>query len=74
MTGEIGSKTAAGEYALKVFDERWHRIVREALRIRNGGPPLYRNPLRRRSDLLAYMTMVLESETRGERRGTSRRP
>ncbi|HUR06895.1 MAG TPA: aminoglycoside adenylyltransferase domain-containing protein [Nonomuraea sp.] len=58
--GEVTSKTAAGEYALEAFDERWHRIVREALRIRLGGPALYRNPFRRRADLLAYMTMVLE--------------
>ncbi|MEV7012045.1 aminoglycoside adenylyltransferase domain-containing protein [Streptosporangium sp. NPDC051022] len=59
-TGEIASKTAAGEYALETFDERWHRIVREALRIRTGGPSLHRNRFRRRADLLAYMTMVLE--------------
>ncbi|GII97172.1 nucleotidyltransferase domain-containing protein [Sinosporangium siamense] len=58
--GEVTSKSAAGDYALKVFDERWHRIVREALRLRCGGPPLYRNPFHRRADLLAYMAMVLE--------------
>ncbi|WP_440063596.1 nucleotidyltransferase domain-containing protein [Streptosporangium sp. OZ121] len=59
--GEVTSKTAAGEYALKVFDERWHRIIREGLRLRAGGPPLYRDPFRRRADLLAYMSMVLRS-------------
>ncbi|MEU7838660.1 MULTISPECIES: aminoglycoside adenylyltransferase domain-containing protein [unclassified Nonomuraea] len=58
--GEVTSKSAAGEYALEAFHERWHRIVREALRIRQGGPALYRNPFRRRADLLAFMTMILE--------------
>ncbi|MGW4475288.1 nucleotidyltransferase domain-containing protein [Nonomuraea sp. NPDC004354] len=57
--GEVTSKTAAGEYALRLFDERWHRIVREALRIRKGGAALYRNPFARRADLIAYMRMVL---------------
>ncbi|WP_219469421.1 nucleotidyltransferase domain-containing protein [Nonomuraea rhizosphaerae] len=58
--GEVTSKTAAARYALETYDERWHPIVREALRIRLGGPPVYRNRLRRRADLLAFMGMVLE--------------
>jgi hypothetical protein len=61
--GEVTSKTAAGEYALEAYDERWHRIVREALRIRLGGPALYRDPFRRRADLLAFMTMVLNDKS-----------
>jgi hypothetical protein len=35
-TGEITSKDGAGRHALATFPERWHRIVREALRIRKA--------------------------------------
>ncbi|MEJ3749186.1 nucleotidyltransferase domain-containing protein [Actinomycetes bacterium KLBMP 9797] len=40
-------------------DQRWHRVVREALRIRAGGPPLYRNPWRRRADAVGFLTDLL---------------
>ncbi|WP_336214592.1 nucleotidyltransferase domain-containing protein [Nonomuraea sp. LPB2021202275-12-8] len=60
-SGRVTSKTAAGAYALAAFGERWHRIVREAVRIRTGGPALYRSPFRRRADMLAYMSMVLNT-------------
>ncbi|MFB4281437.1 aminoglycoside adenylyltransferase domain-containing protein [Nonomuraea sp. MTCD27] len=33
-TGDITSKTGAGRYALEVFPDRWHRVVNEALRLR----------------------------------------
>ncbi|TDC87162.1 DUF4111 domain-containing protein [Nonomuraea deserti] len=33
-TGDITSKTEAGRYALEAFPERWHRVVNEALRVR----------------------------------------
>jgi hypothetical protein len=42
-TGDICSKEAAGQYALVVFPDRWHRLVNEALRIRRSdyaGPGL----------------------------------
>lgn len=35
--GRVTSKTAAAAYALDTYDARWHRVVREALRIRVGG-------------------------------------
>jgi hypothetical protein len=34
--GDITSKVGAGDYALERLPARWHRIVREALRIRAG--------------------------------------
>ncbi|WP_206185020.1 aminoglycoside adenylyltransferase domain-containing protein [Thermoactinospora rubra] len=37
-TGEIASKEAAGEYALDVFDRRWHPLVRQALAYWRGEP------------------------------------
>ena len=30
-TGDVISKEAAGEYALDVFDARWHPVIYEAL-------------------------------------------
>ncbi|GAA3102449.1 aminoglycoside adenylyltransferase domain-containing protein [Nonomuraea salmonea] len=33
-TGEIASKTDAALHALETFPERWHRVVNEALRLR----------------------------------------
>ena len=63
-TGEIVSKTGAGEYALKTFPEEWHPIVREALDIRNNPErkrSLYgRRTLRRRKDARDYVAMVIE--------------
>ncbi len=60
--GRVTAKTEAADFALATYDERWHRIVREALRIRVGGPPRYRNPLRRRADHLGFVSMVLADE------------
>ena len=37
-TGEVVSKIAAGEYALDVFDARWHPIISEGLAYRRGDP------------------------------------
>jgi hypothetical protein len=44
---------------LETYDQRWHRIVGEALRLRVGGAPLYRNPWRRRADLIGFMRELL---------------
>jgi hypothetical protein len=63
----VTSKTEAAAYALSTYDERWHRVIREALRIRVGGPPLYRNPLRRRTDLLGFLGEVVTREMRAPR-------
>ncbi|MFI6906790.1 nucleotidyltransferase domain-containing protein [Nonomuraea sp. NPDC050394] len=39
VTGGVISKEAAGEYALDVFDARWHPFLRGALAYWRGGPP-----------------------------------
>jgi hypothetical protein len=57
--GEVTSKTAAGEFALRAYGSRWERIVGEALRIRCGGPARYREPFQRRADMLAFLGHVL---------------
>ncbi|GAA4599929.1 putative nucleotidyltransferase [Actinoplanes octamycinicus] len=57
--GEVTSKTAAGEFAVARYGREWERIVGEALRLRCGGAARYRNPLRRRADMLAFAERVL---------------
>jgi hypothetical protein len=58
--GAVGSKSAAGEHALKVFEPRWHRIINESLRIRRGeGKSLYHNPFARRRDALDFVGMAI---------------
>jgi hypothetical protein len=63
--GGIISKTAAADYALATFAERWWRIIREAKRIRTatGARSLDRTPFSRRRDLLEFMTAVVEEPT-----------
>lgn len=67
-TGDIVSKYRAGEYALEHFPDRFHRVIREAMRIRAGAdaegaipPSLYgRNRLQRRADARAFVATVIE--------------
>ncbi|QUW85496.1 hypothetical protein SMIR_41215 (plasmid) [Streptomyces mirabilis] len=61
VAGQITSKRGAGEYARTAFDTRWRRIIDECLRIRLGtqSPSLYRGPIARRTDVLAFMNMVI---------------
>ena len=67
-TGRITSKTGAGEYARTIFSARWHPIIDEALRIRRGTGERarYLNPIARRTDLLAYLDMVIEDAHRAD--------
>jgi hypothetical protein len=61
-TGRITSKHGAGGYALDTFPERWHRIVREALRIREGrrDERQFRQPFERRRHMREYVAMVID--------------
>jgi hypothetical protein len=52
--GRITSKTEAAAYATARYAPRWQRIVEEALRIRVGAQRRYRNPWRRRAELLGF--------------------
>ncbi len=62
-TGNITSKQGACHYAMGTFATEWHRIVREALRLRlgNSGSLYHNNRFARRNDLRAYAAMVIES-------------
>jgi hypothetical protein len=66
-TGEVTSKTAAGEYALETFDDAWAPIITEALRLRREegeqSEDYRRRPLTRRRDALAFMDHVLADAT-----------
>ncbi|MEV4639351.1 nucleotidyltransferase domain-containing protein [Actinoplanes sp. NPDC049548] len=59
--GRVTAKTEAAGYALQTYGQRWHRIVREALRIRTGeGEPQYRNQVHRHLDMIRFVTHVLD--------------
>lgn len=59
-TGEIFSKTAAGEYALATFSSRWAPIITDALATRRGhASPSRLNPFSRRREMLAFMEHVI---------------
>ncbi|MER5389604.1 aminoglycoside adenylyltransferase domain-containing protein [Saccharopolyspora sp. NPDC002686] len=60
-TGDITSKDGAGRHALRVFPERWHRVVREGLRILRAedDQSLYGDPGERWQDVLAFGEMVI---------------
>jgi hypothetical protein len=63
-TGEIVSKTGAGQYALETFPEYWHKIVREAMDIRTNpersASSYRRDVLGRRKEARDYVAMVIE--------------
>ncbi len=58
--GDIVSKTAAGRYALGCLPGEWHRIIREAIRCREGGcPPLYRSRLARAAEVVRFLRAIV---------------
>jgi len=59
--GRVTAKTEAAEFALRTYDERWHRVIREAQRIRVGGAAFYRNPIRRHADMMGFLKAALKS-------------
>jgi hypothetical protein len=58
--GTIAGKEGGARHVLTAFPSRWHRIVQESLRIRGrtGRRSLYRSPLARRRDLIAFWDML----------------
>ncbi|MER6124291.1 aminoglycoside adenylyltransferase domain-containing protein [Streptomyces sp. NPDC001795] len=63
-TDRLSSKGGAGQYALTAFDKRWHPIVNEALRIREGStaisPAYDGEPAARVRDTIAFAAMAIE--------------
>lgn len=62
VTGEVTSKRGAGLYALETFPARWHPIIEEAARIREGRNERsrYPAPLARRRSMREYVAMVID--------------
>lgn len=66
-TGEQTAKSAAGRWGLGHYDERWHPVLREALRVRGATPdeaawPLpYDDPAARGNDVAAFVAHVVDS-------------
>lgn len=57
---DIISKVGAGEYGLRNLPQRWHRIVHEAIRIRQQKPiSLYRLRLQRTIDAWQFLRHVI---------------
>ncbi len=69
VTGSLVSQCQAGEWALTLCEPEWRRLLEECLRVRHqpGRPSLYRNPLQRRRDALAFtdLLMTADEETFG---------
>lgn len=61
-TGDVVSKTEAGQYALRVFPEQYHQLINEALRIRSQhkSASLYSSRLQRRRDALNFAEFIIK--------------
>ncbi|MHB1154386.1 MAG: aminoglycoside adenylyltransferase domain-containing protein [Eubacteriales bacterium] len=58
---DITSKVGAGEYALQNLPEKWHKILKEAMRLRKDNHKSYYNSVfERRSDALDYIDIIIK--------------
>lgn len=64
VTGEMTSKSAAGRWGLEHYPPRWQRVLREALRVREGGPDEYDDDRPARGeDTAGFVAFVVEQAT-----------
>jgi hypothetical protein len=63
VTGQQTTKSAAGRWGLTYYEPRFHRVLREARRIREGGTPEYDEPVDRGTDVAAFTAYVVERGT-----------
>lgn len=57
---DITSKSGAGEYALDQLPAQWHRLIREAIRIRQRKPPsLYHSKLKRAAEAYNFLHYII---------------
>jgi hypothetical protein len=61
-THELTSKSGAGRYVLRDLDERWHRLAREALALREtpGALTSYVDPAERGRQVREFLTWMIE--------------
>jgi len=58
---DITSKLEAGEYALRTVPQRWHKIIKEAMRLRkNNKKSFYNSIFKRRIDALSYIDYIIQ--------------
>jgi hypothetical protein len=66
VTGEQTSKSRAARWGLGYYPERFHRVLRESLAIREGAfEPQYDDLVERGRDIGAFAAYVVEEGTRG---------
>ncbi|MEU8207886.1 aminoglycoside adenylyltransferase domain-containing protein [Micromonospora sp. NPDC049044] len=63
VTGRMTTKSGAAHWGLDYYDPRWHRVLREALRLREGGRPEYDNQASRLQDTTDFTVYVVEAGT-----------
>lgn len=60
VTGDQTAKSRAVRWALDAYPERWHRVLRESLAIREGAfEPQYDDPAERGADVAAFAAYVV---------------
>lgn len=59
LTGDMTTKSGAARWGLSYYDERWHRVLREALRLREGGEPQYNDQAARLRDMTDFTAHVV---------------
>ncbi|MEO5853771.1 MAG: aminoglycoside adenylyltransferase domain-containing protein [Nocardioides sp.] len=59
VTSEMTTKSRAGRWGLEHYPERFHRVLREALRIRDGGPAEYAGDGPRGADTAGFTAYVV---------------
>lgn len=63
VTGEMTTKSGAGRWGLSHYSQRWHRVLREALRLREGGRREYDDQESRLRDTTLFTAYVVEAGT-----------
>ncbi|MDP3890073.1 aminoglycoside adenylyltransferase domain-containing protein [Nocardioides sp.] len=63
VTGAMTTKSGAGRWGLTHYDERFHPVLREALRIREGGIREYDDVALRGTDAAAFTAYVVDAGT-----------
>lgn len=62
---DITSKAGAGEYVLRTVPQKWHKIIKESMRLRKGNKKSYYNSIfERRNDALAYIKYIIQESNR----------
>lgn len=62
---DITSKIEAGEYAVEHLPEKWHKIIKEAMRLRkNNHKSYYNSAFERRNDALGYIDFIIQESNK----------